>query len=100
VRRAAVTEHWRELQLAGISPDGTTVVEGVADLVFRDDDGDLVIVDYKTDVGVSPHTLDEYWTQLAVYADLLRQATGERVSALILIFCRPKQAQVLERRIG
>ena len=87
------------MQLAGSGPDGVTVVEGIADLVYRDDDGSLVIVDYKTDVGVSADTLEAYWAQLAIYADLLRNATGETVSRLQLVFCRPGQAAVVERAL-
>ena len=85
------------MQLAGIGPDGTTVIEGVADLVYRDDDGALVIVDYKTDVGVKQETLEAYWAQLSIYADLIRQATGEYVSRLELVFCRPGDAVVVSR---
>lgn len=46
--------HWphlgRRCNSPGSLPDGVTVVEGIADLVYRDDDGTLVIADYKTDV--------------------------------------------------
>ena len=67
--------------------------------MYRDDDGGLVIADYKTDVGVSAHTLEAYWAQLAIYADLLRNATGERVTRLELVFCRVGPAAVVARRI-
>ena len=99
VHRAAVGEHWKEMQLAGLGPDGTTVVEGIADLVYRDPDGGLVIADYKTDVGVAAHTLEAYWAQLAIYADLLRKATGERVVRLELVFCRVGAAAVIARSV-
>ncbi|WP_206510380.1 PD-(D/E)XK nuclease family protein [Rhodococcus sp. BGS-1C] len=66
VQRAAAREHWQEMQLAGLPPDETIVVEAIADLVYREDDGSLVIVDYKTDVGVTAETLEAYWTQLSV----------------------------------
>src|SRR5262249_11319473 len=46
VARAAARPHWRETYVA-VPFDGITL-EGYVDLVFRDDDG-LVIVDYKTD---------------------------------------------------
>ena len=95
VRRSVEREHWREMQLAGLGPDGVTVVEGIADLVYRDGDGTLVIVDYKTDVGVSQQTLGAYWTQLSIYAQLLTDATGERVSRLELVFCRRGDAVVV-----
>ena len=87
------------MQLAGLGPDGTTVVEGIADLVYRDPDGGLVIADYKTDVGVAAHTLEAYWAQLAIYADLLRKATGERVVRLELVFCRVGAAAVIARSV-
>lgn len=94
---AATREHWQEMQLAGMSPNETIVVEGIADLVYREDDGSLVIVDYKTDVGVTEKTLEAYWTQLSVYADLLGRATGERVSRVVLVFARPSVATSLAR---
>ncbi|WP_256978021.1 PD-(D/E)XK nuclease family protein [Rhodococcus sp. 14-2470-1a] len=74
------------------------MVEGIADLVYREDDGDLVIVDYKTDVGVTGETLEAYWTQLSVYADLLARATGEQVSVVNLVFARPWAAHIMRRR--
>lgn len=97
VQRAAAREHWQETQLAGMSPNETIVVEGIADLVYREDDGSLVIVDYKTDAGVTAKTLETYWTQLSVYADLLAKATEETVSRVVLIFARPELATVLRR---
>ncbi|PXW31269.1 UNVERIFIED_CONTAM: ATP-dependent helicase/nuclease subunit A [Williamsia faeni] len=97
VRRAAMRDHWQEMPLGGLAPGSDIVVEGIADLVYREDDGSLAIVDYKTDVGVSAVTLEQYWAQLAIYADLLRTATGEVVSSLVLIFCRPDAAVVLQR---
>ena len=99
VQRAAAREHWREMQLAGRAPDGTSVVEGIADLVYREDDGSLVIVDYKTDVGVSAATLEAYWAQLSIYAHLLRTVAGERVSTLQLVLCRIGGAVVLSRAV-
>ncbi|WP_407726528.1 UvrD-helicase domain-containing protein [Rhodococcoides fascians] len=97
VQRAAAREHWQEMQLAGMSPNETIVVEGIADLVYREDDGSLVIVDYKTDVGVTAETLEAYWTQLSIYADLLGRATGETVNQIVLVFARPTVAHLLYR---
>ena len=97
VKRAAAREHWQEMQLAGMSPEESIVVEGIADLVYREDDGSLVIVDYKTDVGVTAETLEAYWIQLSVYADLLTRATGEQVSQVELVFARRDAAVVLAR---
>ena len=100
VQRAAVRQHWQEMQLAGLGPDGVTVVEGIADLVYREDDNTLVIVDYKTDRRVRRETLEAYWAQLSIYADLIGQATGERVGRLELVFCRPGGAAVVDRPLS
>lgn len=97
VRAAATRPHWKEMPLAG-EIDGV-LVEGVADLVYRDDDSSLVIVDHKTDAGVSAETLDAYFLQLAVYARLLRETAGERVSRVELVFCRGEEATVLSRPV-
>ncbi|MBY6687231.1 UvrD-helicase domain-containing protein [Rhodococcus sp. BP-149] len=97
VRRAAESEHWREVPLIGLAPDGRTVVDGIADLVYRDTSGGLVIADYKTDVGVTDLTIAEYWVQLAIYASLLGKAVGDEVCRLELIFCRPGGATVISR---
>ncbi|MGJ0119607.1 UvrD-helicase domain-containing protein [Williamsia sp. MIQD14] len=98
VRRAAASEHWTEMPLYGMAPDGETAIEGIADLVYRDG-ADLVIVDYKTDLGVTAATVDAYFTQLVIYASLLSKATGERVSRVELIFCRRDRAQVMRRLV-
>lgn len=100
VRRAADREHWQEMPLGGLAPGSDIVVEGIADLVYREDGGSLVIVDYKTDVGVSTAMLEQYWAQLAIYAELLRAAANETVSELVLVFCRPGDAVVLRRSLA
>ena len=46
-------------------------------------------------MGVKQETLEAYWAQLSIYADLIRQATGEYVSRLELVFCRPGDAVVV-----
>src|SRR5439155_5832129 len=43
VRRAATRPHWREVYVG--CPMGDGVLEGFVDLLYRDDDG-LVVVDY------------------------------------------------------
>ena len=100
VARAADREHWLELPFAaatdGEVPNGT-VIEGVADLVYREDDCSLVIVDFKTDVGLSAKSMDAYWRQLSIYANLIHGATGQPVSELALVFCRAEPAQVFRQ---
>jgi PD-(D/E)XK nuclease superfamily len=46
VKHAAARPHWRETYTGTVI--GDRVLEGIIDLLYRDDDG-LVIVDYKTD---------------------------------------------------
>lgn len=81
-----------------MAPDGETAIEGIADFVYRDGD-DLAIADCKTGLGVTAASVDAYFTQLGIYASLLRGATGEQVSRVELIFCRAVQPTVLERSI-
>ena len=70
--------HWRESCLGTVRDDGT-VLEGFVDLIYREDDGSLVIVDYKTDA-VPGAALDVrvevYRPQIKAYADMLGAAVG------------------------
>ena len=100
VARAARLPHWLELPVSAVRdlPEtGPIIVEGVADLVYREEDGSLVIVDFKTDQGVSETSVDAYWTQLNAYADLIAEASGHVVSALYLVFCRAHPAHVRQK---
>ncbi|NUR96803.1 MAG: DNA helicase UvrD, partial [Kribbellaceae bacterium] len=94
VQRAAVREHWRESYVGTVQPDGT-VLEGFVDLIYREDDGRLTIVDYKTDA-VPAAALDSrvayYAPQLQAYAQILPN-TGPPV----LLFLNPGAA--VERRL-
>ena len=78
VRRAAARPHWRESYVGTVQQDGT-VLEGFVDLILREDDGSLVVVDYKTD-DVPAEALKArgafYAPQLAAYEGVLRAATG------------------------
>jgi len=100
VRRAAARPHWRETYVGTTLGDGT-VLEGFIDLVYREDDGSLVIVDYKTDA-VPEAALDArvavYRPQMQAYADALRQSTGARVDHAVLAFLHP--AGCIERRLA
>jgi ATP-dependent exoDNAse (exonuclease V) beta subunit len=87
VQRAASRPHWRELYV-GI-PYGDGVLEGYIDLLYRDDEG-LVIVDYKTDAWRTEADLaakvDRYRPQLEAYREAVEQATGQTVSQKQLLF--------------
>jgi ATP-dependent exoDNAse (exonuclease V) beta subunit len=73
VQRAATREHWRESFVGIPQPDGT-VLEGFIDLLYREDDGTLMIVDYKTDA-IPAAALDariaHYAPQLHAYTTML-----------------------------
>ncbi|PVE19196.1 UvrD-helicase domain-containing protein [Arthrobacter sp. Bz4] len=95
VRRAAQREHWLELPV--VVPRGGVTVEGVIDLMYREDDGTLVIADFKTDSTPQEETIAAYWRQLSTYADMVQGITGQSVSRLALIFCRDAGAEVMYR---
>jgi ATP-dependent exoDNAse (exonuclease V) beta subunit len=94
VRAASTRPFWRETYVA-VPAEGMTL-EGYVDLVYRDDDG-LVVVDYKTDaVGDDDELarrLDHYRVQGAAYAFAVATATGERVTRCVFVFCDPAGAR-------
>ncbi len=94
VKRAAAREHWRESYVGTVQPDGT-VLEGFVDLIYREDDGRLTIVDYKTDA-IPAAALDSrvayYAPQLHAYAEILPNTAPP-----ILLFLNPSGA--IERQV-
>lgn len=94
IRRALAGEHHRELPVAGRV--GAMTVDGVVDLIYRDDDG-WVILDYKTDAGLSATTVDEYFRQLALYAHLIGDRLGSPVTRLELAVARRGQPEIITR---
>ncbi|MDD7968520.1 UvrD-helicase domain-containing protein [Actinomycetospora lemnae] len=92
VQRAATRPHWRETYVGAVI-DGQ-LVEGYIDLLFRDDEG-LVVVDYKTDTAPSPATISAYRRQLRVYSRTLGAAAEESVSRSALLFLRPRDTAEL-----
>lgn len=98
VRRAAARPHWREVYVG--CPLGDGVLEGFVDLLYRDDDG-LVVVDYKTDSWREETDLDakvdRYTVQLAAYAHAVGQVVGEPVARAVLLFIGP--AGAVEREV-
>lgn len=72
------------LELTGEAAEEKIVVQGIADCVFVED-GELVIVDYKTDTGVDAEALlDRYSAQLEIYREALSQALGMPVKETLL----------------
>ncbi len=77
---------WRELPLW--FADGAHLVEGVVDLVFEED-GQLVVVDYKTDAIAPEQTLAQaahHAPQLQLYGRGLAQALGRPVRERLVLF--------------
>ncbi|MFW3171373.1 UvrD-helicase domain-containing protein [Geodermatophilus sp. CPCC 206100] len=96
VQRAAASEHWREMYVGTLQDDGT-VLEGLVDLVYREDDGSLVVVDYKTDAipaAALPSRLAYYRPQIAAYAQMLA-AAGCTVGESSVAFLAPDRATVV-----
>jgi ATP-dependent exoDNAse (exonuclease V) beta subunit len=88
VQRAATRPRWREVYV-GVPWGGDGVLEGYVDLLYRDDDG-LVVVDYKTDAwGTDAHLdakVERYSVQLQAYASALTTALGQPVARAVLLF--------------
>ena len=85
-RALAAPRHWRELPV--VFPEDSDLAEGVVDLVFEED-GALVVVDYKTD-HVSPEQAlaqaAHHAPQLQLYGRGLAQATGLAVRERLVVF--------------
>ena len=75
--------------LAEIDPDRpdsreTVLVQGIIDLYFEED-GKLVLVDYKTDrISREEELAERYGVQLSYYRKALEQATGKAVSEVYI----------------
>ncbi len=77
---------WRESYVSAPVGDSGLILEGYVDLMFEDDDGSLVIVDYKTDR--TTDAAEAYELQLGAYIAAVRTATGREVSDAVLVFSR------------
>ncbi|MCM1530253.1 MAG: UvrD-helicase domain-containing protein [Alistipes sp.] len=75
---------------------GTDVmIKGIVDLMYEEEDG-IVIVDYKSDRGVSANALRErYRKQLEIYKAALELTTGKRVKGLSLYSIELEQEIVI-----
>ena len=95
VRRAVASgRYWREAHIA--APIGDGVLEGFIDLLFEED-GELVIVDYKTDAidanAAEYIANNRYREQTGSYALITEQVTGKRVKDVVFLFLRPKHEE-------
>jgi ATP-dependent exoDNAse (exonuclease V) beta subunit len=97
VVRAASRQHWRESYVGMAQQDGT-VLEGFVDLIYREDDGSLVIVDYKTDDAPDPALPSRvafYAPQLNAYRSIVETATRQTAATSMLVFARETSARSL-----
>jgi ATP-dependent exoDNAse (exonuclease V) beta subunit len=72
----------RETPITSMQLDGT-MVEGVVDLAFEEQDG-WTVVDYKTDRELAAIGEARYRRQVALYASAIAQATGRPVRGVLL----------------
>ena len=86
---------WSEIPVA--APITTTkgdvvVIEGIIDLLYQDANGELVVIDYKSDdIPTEPEVsarLEHYQWQGAAYAAALESATGKTVKDVQFLFVR------------
>ena len=83
---------WPEISVAASVGDGPhrVVIQGIIDLLYEDNDGQLVILDYKTDAVSSAQDvakrMERYKWQGAAYAAAIEQATGQTVRATQFLF--------------
>ena len=89
----ASDRYWREVYVATPIADGRgheILVEGFIDLMYQTADGDLVVVDYKTDALRDGEAVDQalarYELQGATYALALEESLERRVSACRFLF--------------
>ncbi len=71
--------------LSSPAPGGDSVLlQGVVDCCFEEN-GEIVIVDFKTDARITPaQALERYTPQLAAYAHAVSRITGQRVRECVL----------------
>jgi len=74
---------------------GETLIDGVADIVWRDPEGTWGVIDYKTDVGSPSELAGKYRLQLAVYALAVARAAGTATVDASLHFLAPGEAVAL-----
>ena len=95
VRRAISSgNYWREAHIA--APIGEGVLEGFIDLLFEED-GEFVIVDYKTD-DINANAAEyiansRYREQAGSYALITEKVTQKRVKEVVFLFLNPRKEE-------
>lgn len=82
-----------ELAISEVNEDGI-LVEGFADLVIQEADA-LVVLDYKTNLLLSPEKISHYAKQLDAYAQIIQRATQYRVTEKILVHVLPDKIELV-----
>ncbi len=108
VREAVASDrYWRELFVAAPISDGNggeVLVEGFIDLLYETAEGELVVVDYKTDAlrdgEAVDAALERYQLQGATYALALEQSLGRPVSACRFLFLHANAERDVEDLAG
>ena len=96
-RAVASGRYWREALIA--APIGEGVLEGFIDLLFEED-GELVVVDYKTD-NINANAAEyiannRYREQAGSYALITERATQKPVKDVVFLFLRPKSEHSMQ----
>ncbi len=76
----------REVPIMMTDGEGA-LIEGVVDLAFREGEGDAaewIVVDYKTDAEIAASGRSRYEAQVALYAEAVARATGQRARGVLL----------------
>jgi ATP-dependent helicase/nuclease subunit A len=97
VREAATRSPMRESYVATELDDGT-VLEGIVDLMYRDELGQVVIVDYKTDAvpaGALGARVEFYRPQVRTYRRAVEAAIGIQTRA-VLLFLNPSGSTAVD----
>ena len=97
VRRAVASgRYWREVPVAAAVGNGS--LHGFIDLLFEED-GELVVVDYKTDSVSADEARDavaRYRLQGGAYAYSIGRVTGKRVKEVVFLYLQPRREETLE----
>jgi ATP-dependent exoDNAse (exonuclease V) beta subunit len=83
LRRAAAAEICRREVSVTMKLEGGVIIEGTVDLAFRTNDAPWTVVDYKTDFEIQGR-LEEYQTQVGLYAEAISRATGVNATGILL----------------
>jgi len=94
VREAVSADrYWRELY-ASVEINGV-LLDGFIDLLYERPNGNLVVVDYKTDAlrpgEAVDAAVDRYRLQAASYALMLEKSLGRSVERCVLLFLEPDE---------